>query len=162
MINIRTLKKITNNGGLTLKDGKPITYKSGWQVATEGIETTDMVEAMKAIKAYGGNCGIWFADGVWYIDLSHRVNTKREALEIGRACNQISVLRWRDMGLAYCQTFCFGWRATGHEVSSRATISLYYMSRLLSSIFFCANYTKIILIFCAKFYLTSVGRCVIL
>ena len=102
MINIRTLKKITNNGGLTLKDGKPITYKSGWQVATEGIETTDMVEAMKAIKAYGGNCGIWFADGVWYIDLSHRVNTKREALEIGRACNQISVLRWRDMGLAYC------------------------------------------------------------
>jgi hypothetical protein len=102
MINIRTLKKITNNGGLTLKNGKPITYKSGWQVATEGIETTDMVEAMKAIKAYGGNCGIWFADGVWYIDLSHRVNTKREALEIGRACNQISVLRWRDMGLAYC------------------------------------------------------------
>ena len=24
------------------------------------------------------------------------------AMEIGRACNQISVLRWRDMGLAYC------------------------------------------------------------
>ena len=102
MINIRTLRKITNNGGLTLKNGKPIIYKSGWQVATEGIETTDMHEAMKAIKAYGGNCGIWFADGVWYIDLSKRVDTKREALEIGRACNQISILRWRDMGLAYC------------------------------------------------------------
>lgn len=102
MINIRTLKKITNNGGLTLKNGKPITYKSGWQVATEGMETTDIKEAMRMIKAYKGNCGIWFADGVWYVDLSHRVNTKREALEIGRACNQISVLRWRDMGLAYC------------------------------------------------------------
>ena len=102
MINIRTLKKITNNGGLTLKAGKPITYKSGWQVATEGIETESMVEAMKAIKAYGGDCGIWFADGIWYIDKSKRVNTKREAMEIGRACNQISVLRWRDMGLAYC------------------------------------------------------------
>lgn len=102
MINIRTLKKITNNGGLTLKDGKPIVYKSGWQVATEGMETTDMAEAMKMIKAYGGNCGIWFSDGVWYIDKSKRVNTKREAMEIGRACNQISVLRWRDMGLAFC------------------------------------------------------------
>lgn len=102
MINIRTLRKITNNGGLTLKNGKPIAYKTGWQVATEGIETTDIVEAMKAIKAYGGNCGIWFADGVWYIDLSHRVNTKREAVEVGRAHNQISVLRWRDMGLVYC------------------------------------------------------------
>ena len=102
MINIRTLRKIENNGGLTLKNGKPITYKTGWQVATEGKETTDIREAMQMIKAYGGNCGIWLADGVWYIDLSHRVNTKREALEIGRACNQISVLNWRNMGLAYC------------------------------------------------------------
>lgn len=102
MINIRTLRKIGNNGGLTLKNGVPIVYKSGWQVATEGMETTDMAEAMKMIKAYGGNCGIWFSDGIWYIDKSKRVDTKREAMEIGRACNQISVLRWRDMGLAFC------------------------------------------------------------
>lgn len=103
MINIRTLRKIENNGGLTLKNGKPIIYKSGWQVATEGMETTDMAEAMKMIKAYGGNCGIWFSEGIWYIDKSHRVNTKHEAIEIGIKCNQISVLRWRDMGLVYCQ-----------------------------------------------------------
>lgn len=102
MINIRTLKKISDNGGLTLKDGKPITYKSGWQVATEGIETTDILEAMKAIRGYKGNCGIWFSGGIWYIDKSKRVSTKKEALEIGRRCNQISILRWRDMGLAYC------------------------------------------------------------
>ena len=30
------------------------------------------------------------------------LNTKREAMEIGRANNQISVLCWRTMGLAYC------------------------------------------------------------
>ena len=36
MINIRTLRKLTNNDGLTLKQGKPIAYKTGWQVATEG------------------------------------------------------------------------------------------------------------------------------
>lgn len=102
MINIRTLKKITNNGGLTLKNGRPIVYKTGWQVATEGMETTDIREAMRMIKTYGGNCGIWFANGIWYIDKSHRVNTKHEAVEIGKACNQISVLRWRDMGLVYC------------------------------------------------------------
>lgn len=102
MINIRTLKKISDNGGLTLKNGRPIVYKSGWQVATEGMETTDMIEAMQMIKAYGGNCGIWFSNGIWYIDKSHRVNTKREALKIGRACNQISILRWSNMGLAYC------------------------------------------------------------
>lgn len=102
MINIRTLKKITNNGGLTLKNGKPITYKSGWQVATEGMETTDIKEAMKMIKAYNGNCGVWLENGIYYIDKSKRVNTKKEALEIGRACNQISILRWNGMRLAYC------------------------------------------------------------
>lgn len=102
MINIRTLKKLTNNDGLTLKQGKAITYKSGWQVATEGKETTDIHEAMTMIKEYKGNCGVWFSEGIYYIDKSHRVNTKREAMQIGRECNQISVLKWANMSLIYC------------------------------------------------------------
>lgn len=102
MINIRSILKLTDNDGLTLKNGKPITYRTGWQVATEGIETTSAREAINAVKAYGGNCGIWFSAGIYYIDKSHRVNTKKEALTIGKACNQISVLRWRDLGLVYC------------------------------------------------------------
>lgn len=102
MINIRSIRKLANNDGLTLKNGKVITYKSGWQVATEGVECKTAREAINAVKAYGGNCGIWFADGIYYIDKSHRVNTKRKAMEIGKACNQISVLNWKTMGLAYC------------------------------------------------------------
>lgn len=102
MINIRTIKKLKENDGLTLKQGKPINYKSGWQVATEGKETTDIKEAMKLIKEYKGDCGIWYSDGIYYIDKSHRVSTKKEAIAIGRLHNQISVLNWRTMGLAYC------------------------------------------------------------
>ena len=102
MINIRSILKLSNNDGLTLKKGKKITYKTGYQVATEGIATTNPREAIEAVKAYGGNGGIWFENGIYYIDLSRRVNTKREALEIGRACNQISVLRWDNMTLIYC------------------------------------------------------------
>jgi len=102
MINIRTIKKIAENGGLTLKNGKVITYKSGWQVADHGIEAKSAEEAIKAVREMGGNCGIWLENGIYYIDHSFRVNTKREAMEIGRAHNQISVLCWRTMGLAYC------------------------------------------------------------
>lgn len=102
MINIRSIKKLKENDGLTLKNGKSITYKTGWQVATEGIETPDAREAINAVKAYNGNCGIWFSNGIYYIDKSKRVDTKREALEIGRACNQISILGWKRMNLAYC------------------------------------------------------------
>ena len=102
MINIRSILKLQNNDGLTLKKGKTITYKSGWQVATEGVECKTAREAINAVKAYNGNCGVWFADGIYYIDKSHRVNTKKEAMEIGRACKQISVLNWKNMSLAYC------------------------------------------------------------
>lgn len=102
MINIRTIRKLQENDGLTLKAGKPIMYKSGWQVATEGVECKTAREAINAVKAYNGTCGVWYAGGIYYIDKSHRVNTKREAMQIGRECKQISVLRWRDMGLVYC------------------------------------------------------------
>ena len=102
MINIRSIRKLANNDGLTLKNGKPITYKSGWQVATEGVECRNAREAINAVKAYNGNCGVWFSDGIYYIDKSRRVNTKHEALAIGRNHNQISILGWRNMNLAYC------------------------------------------------------------
>ena len=102
MINIRTIRKLANDDGLTLKDGKKITYKTGYQVATEGVECSTPEEAIKAIRSYDGNCGVWFSEGIYYIDKSHRVNTKREALKVGRECNQISVLCWKNMGLVYC------------------------------------------------------------
>ena len=102
MINIRTIRKLTNNDGLTLKKGKIITYKSGWQVATEGIETRDAREAINAVKAYKGDCGIWYSEGIYYIDHSFRVKTKHEAIKIGREHNQISVLKWSNMSLVYC------------------------------------------------------------
>ena len=102
MINIRSINKLKENDGLTLKHGKPITYKTGYQVATEGIETQDPREAINAVKAYGGNCGIWFSDGTYYIDKSHRETTKRNALTVGRQNNQISILNWRNMSLIYC------------------------------------------------------------
>lgn len=102
MINIRTIYKLTNNDGLTLKKGKKVKYKTGYQVATEGIECRTAREAINAVKAYAGDCGIWLSDGIYYIDKSHRVATKKEAMKVGREHNQISVLKWSDMSLLYC------------------------------------------------------------
>lgn len=102
MINIRSIKKLQNNDGLTLKNGNPVKYKTGYQVATEGAEASDPATAMRLVKTYGGNCGVWYADGIYYIDKSHREATKSKALDLGRACNQISILKWADMSLIYC------------------------------------------------------------
>lgn len=102
MINIRTMRKLKNNDGLTLKDGRIISYKSGYQVADYGVEAATPEAAMQAVKLYQGSCGIWYSDGIYYIDHSFRVSTKKEALRIGRECNQISVLKWSTMELVYC------------------------------------------------------------
>lgn len=102
MINIRTIRKLANNDGVTLKGGKIIEYKTGWQVAIYGVEVKTAREAIEAVKAYGGNCGVWFADGIYYIDKSFRVDTKKEALRIGREHNQISIFGWSRKNLAYC------------------------------------------------------------
>ena len=78
MINIRTLKKLNNNDGLTLKNGKIINYKSGWQVATEGIETTDIVEAMKAVKLTTATAAFGLAKvfGISIKAVEYQQNTK--------------------------------------------------------------------------------------
>lgn len=46
MINIRTIRKLTDGDGFTLKYGKMIRYKTGWQVADYGIEITSAQEAI--------------------------------------------------------------------------------------------------------------------
>ena len=102
MINIRTIRKLQENDGLTLKAGKIISYKSGWQVADYGVEAATAEAAIAAVKLYGGNCGIWYAGGIYYVDHSFRISTKREALAIGRQYKQISIWGWKTQKLAYC------------------------------------------------------------
>ena len=96
------IENLKNNDGITLKNYKAIMYKSGYQVADYGKECKTVEEALKVIDEMNGNCGIWFSDNVYYVDHSMRVNTKKEALEMGRKYNQISVLKWADMSLIYC------------------------------------------------------------
>ena len=102
MINIRTIRKLQENDGLTLKRGKIIRYKTGWQVADYGYELRTAEEAIKVVRQLKGDCGIWYADGIYYIDHSFRISTKKEALAIGRKYNQISIYGWKYQRLAYC------------------------------------------------------------
>lgn len=102
MINIRTIKKLKDNDGLTLKNGQKISYKSGWQVATAGVECDNPRDTIAAVKSYKGNCGVWLSNGIYYVDQCHREATKTKALEVGRAHNQISIYGWKTSKLAYC------------------------------------------------------------
>ena len=102
---IKTMEQLVNlkeTEGMTIKNYQTINYKSGWQVADYGMECTTIQEAAIAIAKYHGNCGVWLENGIYYIDHSFRVNTKKEALTIGRAHNQISIFKWSNKSLVYC------------------------------------------------------------
>lgn len=87
--------------GITYVSGNEVTYKTGYQVATSGVECDSAAAAIEAAKSYGGNCGIWLSNGIYYVDESRRVKTKKQAVRIGKACHQISILKWKDMSLIY-------------------------------------------------------------
>ena len=99
---IETIVNLKESEGLTIKNYQSITYKSGWQVADYGVECDNIQDAIMAVAQYKGNCGVWLEKGIYYIDHSFRVHTKKEALAIGRAHNQISILKWSNMSLVYC------------------------------------------------------------
>ena len=98
----KMLQELKENDGLTLKGYIAIMYKTGYQVADYGTECKTIEEALKAIDSMNGDCGVWYSDKTYYIDHSFRVNTKKEALAIGRKHNQISILNWKTMQLIYC------------------------------------------------------------
>ena len=37
-VNVRTIRKLSDNDGMTLRNGKIIQYKTGWQVGIHGVE----------------------------------------------------------------------------------------------------------------------------
>jgi hypothetical protein len=111
-INVRTIRHIAEDQGLTLRNGKIVEYKTGWQVAYMGIECKTPEEVSKLIHRNGllndtkNNVGIWLHEGIYYVDISKRYTTKKDALAVGKLCNQQSIYAWalRKKGqLVWCE-----------------------------------------------------------
>lgn len=100
-ITIKDLLSLTEDGGMTLKGGARVTYKRGYQVATDGKETRSAKIAMKYIKEYNGNCGIWYSKKVYYIDRSYYISRKKDAIAIGVAHNQKAIYNWKTGDCLY-------------------------------------------------------------
>jgi hypothetical protein len=108
-INVRTIRNIKENEGLTLRNGKVVQYKTGWQVGITGITCKTPEEVSRILHSdlgRKGNIGIWLSEGVYYIDISKRITTKRNALAVGKVMNQQSIYGWapRKAGqLVWCK-----------------------------------------------------------
>ena len=58
MINIRSIRKLNNGDGFTLHYGKKIQYKTGWQVADYGFETTSPEKAIQFAVSFHCYCSL--------------------------------------------------------------------------------------------------------
>ena len=108
-INVRTIRNLADNEGLTLRNGKIVEYKTGWQVGIQGVECKTP-EAVSELLHKGigrkGNIGIWLSNGIYYVDISKRITTKQNALKVGKLMNQQSIYGWapRKKGqLVWCE-----------------------------------------------------------
>ena len=97
------LKDVKLNNGATLdKHGESLSYANGYQVSVKDLE---IIPAYKLTKKHlmemlnrlpvGANLGVWIDQGKAYIDHSVRFTNKRQALEYGKAHNQISIWNWK-------------------------------------------------------------------
>ena len=101
-----TINSILRNGGATINyNGERVQMKSGYQVSKHDLVVMPaedfnkyIIKALVAtLTSRGEYLGVWVDNNKVYIDVSHRVATKRDAMQMGRELNQLSILRWADM-----------------------------------------------------------------
>ena len=101
-----TVDSIIRNGGATINCyGERVQMKSGYQVSKHDLVVMPaeefnkyIIKALVAMLASRGEyLGVWVDGGKVYVDISCRVATKRDAMQMGRDLNQLSILRWADM-----------------------------------------------------------------
>jgi len=97
---IKDIKNLKNDDGFTVKKGKKIRYKTGWQVGFTGI-TRKTAKAVLNFIEKNPDCGIWYSNGIYYLDTCKRVDTKRKAIQLGKEYNQQSIYNWKNGKLAW-------------------------------------------------------------
>lgn len=97
-INVRTIRKIEDGQGLTLRNGRIVEYATGYQVAHHGIICHSPEEVSQAIRTEefrnAKNTGIWRQGNDYYVDVCGRVSTKLEAEIWGALCDQLEIFDW--------------------------------------------------------------------
>lgn len=104
MLKLNTLKSIINNGGATLnKNGVQVNYKKGYQVSKKDcyiLKLNNLQNILqhtkKLLKEINKNefVGLWVDNNKIYIDISIKIDNKKQAISQGLTLNQISIFNW--------------------------------------------------------------------
>jgi hypothetical protein len=105
-----TLKSIKENNGGTISKatGEAVSYARGYQVSKRDLAIVkvrelrkrDLVATLNSL-AEDECLGVWIDKGLAYIDCSEMINTKRQAMRVGKQRKQISVWNWKAQEAVY-------------------------------------------------------------
>jgi len=109
-----TVSEIIKNGGATIdRNGNAVNLKSGFQVSVRDLGVCfadELTEQMiNDVVTYGVKgrrgyyCGVWVENGRAYVDISRRIASKKNALQVGKESNQISIFDWKNNTCVYCK-----------------------------------------------------------
>lgn len=104
---LKLIQNLKENDGFTVINGKVGEHTDGWQVGLKGTIAKSAIgayDALKFMQAENRNCdvGVWFSEGIYYIDISTCIQDYIQALALGQEHNQISIFGWKNKELAYC------------------------------------------------------------
>lgn len=109
---LQTLKNIISKGGATLNSqGRAVNFGKGFQVSKKDCYTLNINNTAKILNAINELlntikadefAGIWIEEGKAYIDISIKIDSLSQALQLGRELKQISIFDWNTKKCIYC------------------------------------------------------------
>lgn len=105
-VNVRTVRKLTENEKLTLKNGKKISYSSGWQVPLFVYAVNTPNEAMRMARLFltdlqetsdsnQYSIEILRVPAGFQVSITYRVLTRHEAILKAGRYNYHSIYSWK-------------------------------------------------------------------
>lgn len=89
-----------NSSGATLENYLPIHHENGYQYSTtengSGNSTTDINAAAAMIDSLHGTCGVWYDNGIFYIETSYHAATLESAMNAAKKAKQLSIYDWKN------------------------------------------------------------------
>lgn len=103
-LNVRSIRKIPVGGDVTIRNGRPVQYKTGYQVLTvvHPFVTAEEVSRFLHTKGRKGQYTIRHSQTLWLVDENQQVPTKKAALTLARKYNWLTVYNWAKNEIIRC------------------------------------------------------------
>lgn len=103
-LNVRSIRKIPLGGDVTIRNGHPVQYQTGYQVcvAVHPFATAEEVSRFLHTKGRKGQYTIRHSQTLWFVDEHRQIPTKKAALALARSCNRLTIYGWAKDEIIHC------------------------------------------------------------